>query len=297
MMTASGRKNRLYALVGLLFLLVVGLLWHAGTLVQGSRKEVRKALPKAAGAPAPPAAVTKTPAGPASAETAAAGGAATVVRKKLPPLPPPVVAVAPAAPVSTETATEKVPEASVALSPAPVPTAAAVPPPAAPEPPVSVPQAPAPHARAEQAPLPFSILLSSCREKENALAQLPRFRRAGSIPHVVRSEVKGKGSWWRVMAGAYRTAEEAARAQQAIGLPDAAVVRTPFANLLGAFPSEAAAAETAARATAKGYFPYALPGAGGSIRLLVGGFLTEAEAENLLRELKARGIASEVIRR
>ena len=150
--------------------------------------------------------------------------------------------------------------------------------------------------KTERGAFPFSVLLSSCREKENALAALAGSRQAGPV-YIVRSEVQGKGAWWRVLTGLYGSADEAGRAIRALGLPDAVVVRTPFANRLGIFPSEAAAAEAAARVKARGYFPYSIRGSDGSVELVVGAFLAEIEAEKLQRELKAQGIAAEVIRR
>jgi hypothetical protein len=310
MMTASGRKKRLFMLAGLLLLLVAGLLWHAGTLLQSSRKEVRKSIPQAA---APAAVVTKKLAAPVSAEAVPAGGDALVVRNKLPPHPPVAAAALAPAPAATGSAPPGTPESSAAAAaetapaaavlvtaagpalpaaepPAPVPAPAAAPP--APSPPLKVAKA-----KTERGSFPFSILLSSCREKENALAALTSFQRTGAPLYIVPSAVKGKGGWWRVLTGLYRSADEAGQARKALGIPGAVVVRTPYANHLGAFPSEAAAADAAARVKALGYFPYMLQGAEGSVELVVGAFLAEIEAENLQRELKAQGIPSEVIRR
>ncbi len=308
MMTASGRKRRLWMLAGVLFLLVAGLLWHAGSLQQRSRKEVRKAIP------APAAVVTKKLAAPAAAEAVSGPDDASAVRKKLPPQPPVAEpAPAPALPATTITPpiatespavadAEKTPAAAgapeTAAGPAPAP---AEPPAMAPAPPAA-PSAPPPpppkvaKAQTERGSFPFSILISSCREKENALAALAGFQRAGPA-HIVRSEVKGKGAWWRVLTGLYRSTEEAGQARKALGVPGAVVVRTPFANRLGAFPSEAAAADAAARVKALGHFPYSIRGPDGSVELVVGAFLAESEAENLQRELRAQGVAAEVIRR
>lgn len=310
MMTATGRKKRLLVLAGLLLLLVVGLLWHAGSLLQNSRREVRKTIPKTE---APAAVVTKKLAAPAAAEAVSVAGDAPTVRKKLPPAP----LVPEAAPAPAPAATESAPPGSpVSLTPAEaetIPAAAAVPETAAgpapspAEPPVS---APAPAAAPPASPpppikvakakmgrgsFPFSILLSSCREKENALAALAGFQGAGPV-YIVRSEVKGKGAWWRVLTGLYRSVDEAGQARKALGVPGAVVVRTPFANRLGVFPSEAAA-DAAARVKALGYFPYSIRGSDGSVELVVGAFLAGSEAENLQREMQAQGIASEVIRR
>jgi cell division septation protein DedD len=80
-------------------------------------------------------------------------------------------------------------------------------------------------------------------------------------------------------------------------LADAVVVKTPFANLVGAYPSEAGATEMAARLGRLGHFPYTVKGPKDSVQLVVGAFLTKPAAEKLQRELAAQGIPSQVFQR
>ncbi|RPJ75147.1 MAG: SPOR domain-containing protein, partial [Desulfobacteraceae bacterium] len=182
-------------------------------------------------------------------------------------------------------------------APEPSPAAADSPPAAAAAPPPAPLPAPTPTIAASSTPLPFSLLLSSCRDKANAAAALPQFRRAGVSPHIVRTAVKGKGEWWRVMSGSYGSTEEAVQAKKALGFNDAVVVRTPFAALIGEYPSEKAAADAAAHASAKGVFPYFIPRPAGAVGLVAGAYLTQAEAESLQRELKTQGVATKIVRR
>jgi cell division septation protein DedD len=84
---------------------------------------------------------------------------------------------------------------------------------------------------------------------------------------------------------------------KALKLDDAAVVKTPFANLVGDFPSEREANEVAVRLTRQGLFPYVAKGPGDSARLLVGAFPTQAAAEQQQRELEGQGIAARTILR
>ena len=62
--------------------------------------------------------------------------------------------------------------------------------------------------------------------------------------------------WWRTLAGAYPSLEEAMAAKRGPALAQAVPVRTPYANLVGEFESEpeaaAAAAELARRGVAEG---------------------------------------------
>jgi len=132
---------------------------------------------------------------------------------------------------------------------------------------------------------------------ENALAGLPHYRQAGLRPYVVQTDLGDKGTWWRTLTGSFKSLDEASRAKKAFNLADAVVVKTPFANLLGAYPSEAGAAEMAARLDKLGHFPYMVKGPKETVQLVVGAFLTKPAAEKLQRELAAQGIASQVVQR
>ena len=114
---------------------------------------------------------------------------------------------------------------------------------------------------------------------------------------MVQTDLGNKGTWWRTLTGSFKSLDEASRAKKAFNLADAVVVKTPFANLVGAYPSEADAAEMAARLGKLGHFPYAVPGPKNSVQLVVGAFLAKPAAEKLQRELAAQGIASQVVQR
>jgi hypothetical protein len=144
---------------------------------------------------------------------------------------------------------------------------------------------------------PFSLLLTSHRKKENALAALPAQRRSGLMPYLVQVDLGKKGVWWRTLAGAYGSFEEALKEKSARKLDDAVVVKTPYANLLGEFSSEKEADEAARRLRAAGGFPYLLKGPGGTVRLLDGAFLTRTAAEEHRSALEQQGFPSQVIQR
>jgi len=295
-MADSGKKKRLVTLVGLLIVLLLGALWLAGNLMQssrGSRKDVRAQ----AGQPQPVVVKKQLPAPAGSAANLGEGAELAMVRKKL-PQPPPVPELPPsAAPVPEPPQAAEAPPPAQEEKPAETaPAAAAVslppPPPAKPEP-----AKPPERAGTERFAAPFSILLSSCRDKENALAGLPFYRQAGLRPYVVQTDLGNKGTWWRTLTGSFKSLDEASHAKKAFKLADAVVVKTPFANLVGAYPSEADAAEMAARLGKLGHFPYAVPGPKNSVQLVVGAFLAKPAAEKLQRELAAQGIASQVVQR
>jgi hypothetical protein len=346
-MVSSQRKKRLFLIAGVMILLVLGLLWHAGMLMQGTRTARR-------GDAKPPAlqpqsvVVTKKISGSVASEAhAAAGPPPAVIRKKLPPMPPPAPKVEPPpavpapapAPVAAVPETPKEPQ-PLATEPAPAvasappapealkgipekpieakpaePSPAATPPPAAASAPAVLPAPPVAQAapvppkkpepaktvvkppKSERGAYPLSLLLSSNRGRESALSTLPGYQRQGLAPYIVHTDLGDKGKWWRTLIGHYRSLEDALQAKKAMKLDEAAVVKTPFANHLGDYPSEREAVEAAGRLSRKGLFPYIVKNAGGDTQLLVGAFPTQTAAEEQQRELAGQGIPARTIRR
>jgi septal ring-binding cell division protein DamX len=313
-MISPQRNKRLYLSFGLLIVAVPGLLGNT----------VSKKLP-----PQPVVVTGKIDASTAGELQLADNAAPAVVRKKLPPAPPPPApqvvpaAVAPQPAAETAAAADETPKASepseaapavAAPAPEPVPAVAAAPPaPAAELQPESQPAtlagakqalpALAQKAPSTQAPdsqrdtYPFSLLLSSCREKESAEAATHYFRRDGLVPYMVETELGGRGKWWRVLSGSYRSLEAALQAKKALNLSDAVVVKTPFANLIGELASEKEATEQSARHRRKGISTYLVKGPGQSVLLLVGAFPDRQTAEQYQRQLETEGIATQVIAR
>jgi cell division septation protein DedD len=144
---------------------------------------------------------------------------------------------------------------------------------------------------------PFSILLSSCKERGNAVASLSAYRRTGLTPYIVQTDLGGKGLWWRTLMGYYRTPEEASRAKNALKIGDAVVVKTPYANLIGQYESETEAAEAMARLDPKAVFAYIVKGSENSFQVMTGAFPSPQAAETQQRELEARGITTSTVLR
>jgi len=309
-MTALKRKTRRYLMVGLMFVFMPGLLWDVGQFM-AELQAVRNlgqnegALDRTVG--------NHWNAGfGAGVAYAAESSQPALVRKKLPELtpatPPPRVESPPApqAPAAPPAATEpEKPKGVAASEPAP-PAAAPLPEPVPVPPPPVAPPAPAKieTPKPEPAPVsptraayPFSILLSSCKERENALAALSGYRQTGLTPYIVRTDLGGKGIWWRTLTGHYRTLAEATQAKNALKLSDAVVVKTPYANLIGQYGSESEAAEAANRVTQKEVFPYVVKGPGPSFQLMAGAFSSQQAAEIHRRELDARGVSTRTVQR
>ncbi|MCU0564740.1 MAG: SPOR domain-containing protein [Desulfobacterales bacterium] len=248
---------------------------------------------------APPGVVRKKlpapPAAPASVETAPPAPAAPPPVQAAEPAPAPAPAT-PAAPAVAEGATpaETKPAETVTAAPAPPPPA----PPAAPVVAVPAPPAPKPAVKASSGPArtPFSLLLASCQDRRNAEAALADFRRTGLAPHIVQTDLGPKGVWWRTLAGAYPSLEEAMAARRGAGLANAVPVRTPYANLVMEFGSEPEAAAAAAELARKGLWPYTIR-KGASVQLMIGAFQDQAAAESQRRELEAAGVTARTVQR
>jgi outer membrane biosynthesis protein TonB len=309
-MADSGNKKRLVTLVVLLIVIVLGALWLAGNVMQDSRESREKAKTQA-GQPQPVVVKNKLPSPAGSPANPAEAAKPAVVRNQLPtppaaeppssvtPAPEPPKAVEAPLPVREEKPAETAPVPSAASPPSapPSPSVAEAPPAAPPPPSQPEPAKPLERARTEGGVAPFSILLSSCRDRQNAVAELPAFRQAGLAPYIVQTDLGAKGTWWRILTGYFKSPKEASQAKKVLNLTDAVVVKTPFADLVGVYPSEAGAAEMTARLGKLGHFPYAVKGPKTSIQLMVGAFLAKSAAEKLQRELAAQGIASRVVQR
>jgi hypothetical protein len=282
-MTASQMKKGLYLVVGMVFVLILSLLWQAGQLLRGPELLAGDAH-------------------------AAGDGQPAFVRKKLPPLTPvatPAAEPLPAPTPASEPAQPVGEKPQEAPTPATAPAASASLPELVPAP--SPPPAPPPKTEPPKPELkpvsgsrpayPFSILLSSCRERQNAVAALPEYRKMGLTPYIVETDLGSKGLWWRILAGQYRTLEEAVLARKALRPSDAVVVKTPYANLIGQYGSEREALQAAAQVHTKEVFPYVLRGAGNSYELLAGAFPSQQAADKNQRELESKGIAARTIRR
>ncbi|MEJ5360368.1 MAG: SPOR domain-containing protein, partial [Desulfobacterales bacterium] len=144
---------------------------------------------------------------------------------------------------------------------------------------------------------PFSLLLESLRARENALAAQRSWRKRGLSPYLVQAELGEKGTWWRLLLGAYRSLPEALAARRELGIDAAVPVKTPFGNLVGEFSDPQEAAVLRERLAARGWDPYLLEESGRPLRVFVGAFADTASAEKQRRELGAQGIEARTVPR
>jgi cell division septation protein DedD len=149
---------------------------------------------------------------------------------------------------------------------------------------------------------PYMIQVSSYKSKEDSMREAMILRDKGDSVCISHARIVGKGDWYRVLVGFYRTPEEAQKAALELKNREyqhAFVVRPPFTVSLGIFSDDEKLRKLEAHLVSKGYSAYSLPGSAtkNEIRLLVGAFWTEKEAEKVTKDLQKEGFKPKVVRR
>ena len=158
------------------------------------------------------------------------------------------------------------------------------------------------HALIPQDFYPYTIQVSSRRNKDISTREAMKIRNKGNSGFVSHAHIPGKGDWYRVFIGCYRSFEEAQQAAFELKEkehPQAIVVKMPFAVQIGVFSGDEELKKVDADLRSKGYVAYSVPDRldNNKIRLLVGAFRTEKEAEILAKESEKEGFKSTVVRR
>jgi cell division septation protein DedD len=149
---------------------------------------------------------------------------------------------------------------------------------------------------------PYMVQVSSYKNKEDSMREAMILRDKGDAVCISHARIAGKGDWYRVLVGFYRTSEEAQKAVLELKKREyrhAFVVRPPFTVELGFFSGDETLNKLKADLISKGYSAYSLPNRAtkNKIRLLVGAFWTEKEAETVIKDLQKEGFKPKVVRR
>ena len=149
---------------------------------------------------------------------------------------------------------------------------------------------------------PYMIQVSSYKSKEDSMREAMILRDKGDSVCISHASIPGKGDWYRVLVGFYRTPEEAQKAALELKQREydhAFVVRPPFTVELGMFSGDEKLKKLEARLISKGYSAYSLPNRAtkNKIRLLVGAFWTEKAAATVTKDLNKEGFKPKVVRR
>jgi cell division protein FtsN len=149
---------------------------------------------------------------------------------------------------------------------------------------------------------PYGIQVGSYRDKKDSLREAMILREKGNSVCVSHAQIIGKGDWYRVIVGFYRTPAEAQKAASELikrQYRNAFVIRRPFTIEIGVFPGDEKLKNIETQLISNGYSAYTLPvkDANNEFRLFVGAFHTENEAKTVFKNLQKEGLTPKVVRR
>jgi cell division septation protein DedD len=149
---------------------------------------------------------------------------------------------------------------------------------------------------------PYAIQVGSYQDEKDSLREAMILREKGDPVCVSHAQITGKGDWYRVIVGFYRTPQEAQKASVELKKREyrnAFVIRRPFAVEIGVFSGDEKLKNIETQLITNGYSAYTLPvrEVNNKFRLLVGAFYTENEAETVTKNLQREGLKPKVVRR
>jgi SPOR domain len=145
--------------------------------------------------------------------------------------------------------------------------------------------------------LPFSLLLETYDNPENARNGVILYEQKGIAAYVAKVDLGSVGMKYRLFSGTFATekaAQDAIKRGTLMGKP---VKHTPYTALIGVFNNRQELAATVDTISRSGAFPYVLDPPAGPFHLVVGAFYTPDGAEAQCRELLAAQLNCTVIRR
>ena len=147
-------------------------------------------------------------------------------------------------------------------------------------------------------PYPYTLQLSSCRNLKSAQSLMNDFRKSELDVYLAKIYLGEKGgTWWRVYTGQYHTLEDALDKKRELGLSEAIVKKTPYANLIGEYASMDELRIEQERIATLGLSSYVNETPNKTYRLLIGAYTRKRQAEQQALELKSMGLMSQSITR
>lgn len=144
---------------------------------------------------------------------------------------------------------------------------------------------------------PYSLYLGSFRTRERVQKVVSNYTQKGLSPYWTKVVFKDKGEWYRVFVGHFQNEEQAAAFAEEHKVESPEVLKTRFANLIGAYANKQELGEQISSLDKLGYSPYVIDDIDGKSRLLVGAYVTEKGAVEQYKQLKSNGIDSQVVER
>jgi len=149
---------------------------------------------------------------------------------------------------------------------------------------------------------PYMIQVGSFPNRDESMREATILRSKGDSVCISHVHIAGKGDWHRVLVGYFQTPEEAQKnvlEMKKREYHNAFVVKRPFAIEVGIFSDDKKLKEMETDLLAKGYSAYRVPHGvhKNKMRVLVGAFRVEKEAEPMTKSLKEEGFNPKVVRR
>ncbi|MEJ2724641.1 MAG: polysaccharide biosynthesis tyrosine autokinase [Deltaproteobacteria bacterium] len=143
---------------------------------------------------------------------------------------------------------------------------------------------------------PYSLYLGSVPYPDQAEEEISRYRKRNVTAYWVKV-ILSKGTWYRIYTGYFQNRQDAESFKKEKGLKEAALQETPYANLIGVYDDSQTLGEKSQLLKSLGFSPYSLQDSEGRSKLYVGVFYPERRARRQYDDLKAKGIASRVVKR
>lgn len=149
---------------------------------------------------------------------------------------------------------------------------------------------------------PYTILVCSFKDMKKANTFAEKLRADGKSAFTCPTHIPGKGDWYRVFSGSFKTIEETREVSSELkGTQDINPLeaKMPYAVQVGIFNSNTELKQQEADLRAKGYLAYRLPDVTDTdkSRLLIGAYRTEQDASRLTQILQQNGLNPTIVKR
>ncbi len=151
-------------------------------------------------------------------------------------------------------------------------------------------------------PLPYTIQISAFRDSQQSNQVARKLNTNGDPAFTSPVDIAGKGKWYRVYIGNYKTLADAKIAANDLKRRKfryVNIAKKPYTVQVGAAVPKKAAQKLESRLQAKGYFSYSLSAKNdpNQIRILIGAFESKKAAANLGMQLKTDGFSPKIVPR
>jgi len=154
----------------------------------------------------------------------------------------------------------------------------------------------------EQSRYPYVIQVCSFRDKARAINVAKSLRKGGAVTYTSFISIQGKGEWYRVFIGFYKTVQEAEKAVSKLKnrqIRNPIVYKKPYSVQVVPAGSNQDLSKLKEYLEAIGYLAYSFPEQedNDKVRLLIEAFRKKDEAERFTKNLREEGLITKVVQR